>query len=296
MALTDKSDLFASVNEDGINRFVRHLMRQRPSLFNYGTAAVEEDRNLLCVDIDAAREVLDAGNPLIDIQDGVPVLGAPMDLRLNWCLQLTDVEVDFHPGNVISLPPELDPLEAQRAAVRLRACFGLDCPSEDVIQELLPGIEVLATKERKGTISDVSMTFDKVAKRTYVLPTRRLMCFCLEIFAVLHVEWGTIGGTDESWLKVRLDGLEIVDLRPRHLEDLIECYVRTVLRLGILPRLSVKIETLVLDITKQLRKLGLAIGESVRLEPAPVPASVPNNPAIEDDELKVFVDLVIEGA
>jgi hypothetical protein len=38
MAFTDNADLFASVGEDGINLVVRHIMRQRPSLVNYGTA------------------------------------------------------------------------------------------------------------------------------------------------------------------------------------------------------------------------------------------------------------------
>ena len=37
MAFTDESDVFGSVHEDGINLVVRHLMRQRPSLFNYAT-------------------------------------------------------------------------------------------------------------------------------------------------------------------------------------------------------------------------------------------------------------------
>jgi hypothetical protein len=31
------------------------------------------------------------------------------------------------------------------------------------------------------------------------------------------------------------------------------------------------------------------------LEPARVPADVPNNPAIEKDELRVFVKLVVEN-
>ena len=37
VALTDNCDIYAAINEAGINRVVRHAMRQRPSLFNYGT-------------------------------------------------------------------------------------------------------------------------------------------------------------------------------------------------------------------------------------------------------------------
>ena len=32
MALTDNCDLYGAVHEDGVNRIIRHIMRQRPSL------------------------------------------------------------------------------------------------------------------------------------------------------------------------------------------------------------------------------------------------------------------------
>ena len=49
MALTDQSDIFASVTEDGLNRFAEHIMRKRPSLFNYGTQFVADNwQKLLC--------------------------------------------------------------------------------------------------------------------------------------------------------------------------------------------------------------------------------------------------------
>src|ERR1051325_4552165 len=37
MAFTNHSDLFAAVHEHAINTTIAHLMRQRPSLFNYAT-------------------------------------------------------------------------------------------------------------------------------------------------------------------------------------------------------------------------------------------------------------------
>ena len=54
MALTSNCDLFVSVNEAGINQVVRHVMLQRPSLFNYGTVGVSRNLQLLCSPIDAA--------------------------------------------------------------------------------------------------------------------------------------------------------------------------------------------------------------------------------------------------
>ncbi|MDQ5824868.1 MAG: hypothetical protein M3441_11790 [Chloroflexota bacterium] len=293
MAFTDNSDLFGSVHEDGINLVVRHIMRQRPSLFNYATSYFVERPELLCVKIDAAPQVRQANNPLFDVQDPIPIFGTPIPIGLNWCFQFTDLEIDFHPGNAITLPPELGTLPSQRLALRLKGCFGLDCPLEEFINELLPTIEILSTPQhgREGHLKGNS---DDQPRDTIVIPTRELLCFCLELFVVAHFEWGTIGSGDRQWLKVRLDGLEIVDLKPTPMEDLIECYIKLVLRLGILPRLSTPIEAMVLNITELLRDRSISIGETITLQPAPVPAAVPNNPAIEEDQLKAFINLVVE--
>jgi hypothetical protein len=48
VALTDNCDLFGSVHEDGVNLVARNVMRQRPSLFNYGTAQVAANRKFWC--------------------------------------------------------------------------------------------------------------------------------------------------------------------------------------------------------------------------------------------------------
>jgi hypothetical protein len=37
----------------------------------------------------------------------------------------------------------------------------------------------------------------------------------------------------------------------------------------------------------------VTLGKQVTLEPSAVPADVPNNPAVEEDQLKVFVKLVV---
>jgi hypothetical protein len=81
---------------------------------------------------------------------------------------------------------------------------------------------------------------------------------------------------------------------PSSLEDIVECYLRLVLRLGVLPRLIVPMESLVLDITRMLQDNGAAIGQHVTLVPAAVPADVPANPAVEDDQLKVFFNLKVD--
>lgn len=338
MAFTDRSSIFGAVHEEGINRVVRHIMRQRPSLFNYATAFFRRRPDLLCAPINADPKVTRAGNPLFTVQDPLPIIGAPTKLGLNYCIQFTDFQIDFHPGNTITLPPQLGQLPPQRLALRFRACAGIDCPSDSVIADFISRMELAAVQQgdiivkppaQKGRrlapralasdvlaaapvaardvavvrrirdLDDIVADFpDRLAPPdrggTPVLPTTAILCVCLELFAVAHFEWGRIGNDERQWLKPRLDGLEIVDLQPTPMENAIECYIKTVLRLGILPRLVVPMEAMILNITEMLADQGLAIGEKVTLAPAPTSPQLPNNPAIEQDLLKAFINLNVE--
>src|SRR5581483_7486076 len=121
MALTSNCDLFVSVNEAGINLVLHHIMRQRPSLFNYGTLAVTRNPQLLCAPIDAAPAVFQRNNPLLSIEPPLPIFGTNPPLGLDYVLQLTQAQIDFAPGNVITLPAELNPpLPAQDLALHFQ--------------------------------------------------------------------------------------------------------------------------------------------------------------------------------
>lgn len=315
MAFTDQSDIYGAVHERGINTVVRHIMRQRPSLFNYATPIFHQRSELFCARIDPARKVLEAGNPLFTEVEPLPILGSPVPLGVNFCLQLTEAQIDFHPNNVVTLPPELKPMASQRFALHLKACAGIDCPPKEVIDRLLPFIEAFLAAKRKNEeaakrlsagrsqlthfstvdITQAAANFDRGGK--LALPTEKLICFCLELFATGHFEWGTVAGSDDYWLKPRLDGIEIVDLKPAGMEYAIECYLRTVLQLGILPNLMMPMEKMILDITALLKEQGLKVGQQIDLGPSVVPTDVPNNPAVEEDQIKAFLKLTItEGA
>jgi hypothetical protein len=116
---------------------------------------------------------------------------------------------------------------------------------------------------------------------TPLLPAERI-CACLEIYAVAHVR--RIDSGNVSLVDIVLDGLEIVDIQPAELESLLECYAATALRWGVLPRMRLAFHTLSLALPMQL---GL-----VNVTPT---TTVPNNPAIEDDQLKLFLDVNIAG-
>jgi len=283
MAFTNHSGLFAAVHENGINATIGQLMLQRPSMFNYATILFTQAlRPQLCVPITTPP----GGGALFTVEPPLPVLGAPRPLGLDWCLQLSNVSVDLFPGNTLTLPPELDPIVSQQFALHLRACFGLACPNEGVVENLTAEMEAAVAASMLGT----------TAPPADVQPIRsaNVICTCLDLFGVGHFQGGTIGNDPQQWLKVRLDGLEVVDLAPSSLEDTVECYLRLVLRLGVLPRLIVPMQNLILDITQMLQGSAAAIGQHVTVVPAPLSPAVPNNPAVDHDQLKVFFNLKVD--
>ncbi len=290
MAFTDNADLFGSVNEIGINRLVKHIMRKRPSLFNYATAAVAGNRELWCVLVDfdpiindsffAKKKNSGQPNPIFTIENPLPIVGTRatygIELGFNFGFQLSKAEIDFHPGKLFELPLELSPpLSEQHFAIKAAVCGGLGCPSKeilDAVKPIQPPTSFAVSQRPQGIVP---------------LPCRKLDCFCLELFMIGHVE---VFGTGENQrLLVKIDGLEIVDLRPGELESNVECYLNLLMQLVILPRVNTAVEKIILDIFQTLKKAPLTIVPSI----APKPPAILNNPGIEDDQLKLFIDLQV---
>ena len=289
MAFTDHCDVFGAVHEDGINLVARHVRRQRPSLFNYGTQFFAAHPDLLCKKIDAHPEVIRRKNPLITVEDPLPIPGTNGLLGLDFCLQLTEVKIDFHKGNAINLPPELNPpLQPQRLAIAAQVCGGIACPEREVaekfgeiIASLSPPVRLPGSKEDDRRPNDPKNP-DGPRPPIRPIPARKPLCFCLDVFAVAHVEIVGPGGAEV--LVTRLDGLEIVDIKPDGLESNLECFLATTLRVGILPRVRIALDTLTFELGKFAK---------LKVKPTPISAAVPNNPAIEDDQLKVFINVEV---
>jgi len=281
MALTDNCDIFGALHEDGINSIVRHAERQRPSLFNYATDFFVRRPDLLCQKIEAHPEVIRRNNPLITKEAPLAIPGTGGRIGLDFCVQIVGMAIDFHPENAVPLPPELSPLHPQRASVTLRACAGLVCPDERLADAAGDAL-VTDTYSKNGVEPDPAREELGMQPVPKTLPGEVPTCFCLEAFGVLRVDRLNIGGTEN--LVLRLDGFEIVDISPNGLEQMLECYTATTLRVGILPKLRIAADTLVFELGDYLTlNAGLT----------PPSASVPNNPAIEQDVLKVFIDLGI---
>lgn len=296
MALTSNCDFYVAIHDAGINRVVKHIMRQRPSLFNYGTAAINQNHRLLCKDIDIAPEVLVAGNPIVTVLDPLPIIGTAYGL--NYLVQLTKGEIDFHPGNVFNLPPELNPpLANQRLAIHFQVCAGVGCPPLRDFPFPLPGRRFPASStsfltasrldQSRITPNEAVIINEKGEIRVpspppiTVLPSSKLNCFCLDLFATAGAKIS--GSVGNQTILPFVDGVEIVDLKPEALENIIECYALLALNQGILPTIGKSISTLVFETINIPGGIGgLHVSAST---------TVPNNPAIENDQLKAFVNL-----
>lgn len=278
MSYTDHCDIFTSFHEDGFNQIIRHVRKQRPSLFNYATADVAKNIELLCKTIDVHPIVFIRDNPLVTIEDPLPIPGT--NYGVNFAVQVVDLKIDFHPGYEYNLPSELNPpLNKQRFAIKLTVCGGIGCPPKDLIDKLIPPPKDSSDKQSKEDRS-------KDNEPLIPLPTRELNCFCLDAYANGGLKIANYNG--KPYLEPFLDGFEIVDIRPEGLENSIECYIGLILKLSILPGLRTLLKHAPLNLTQGAVDL-FPQPTNVVLSPIPVSAALPNNPAIEEDMLKVFI-------
>lgn len=265
MALTDHCDVFGSFHEEGFNRIIHHIQTQRPSVFNYGTQDIINRKDLWCKEIKAHDAVFRFGNPLLTRSPYLPIPGYNGPFGMSYIMQLTKVVIDFHPGNSIILPPELaPPLKEQHFALSATFCVGMGCPDKRYVDDITSKDPQRDDEDRKEEPTDPTRGF----------PFEKLNCFCIDIVAVLHVE------RQNNYIELKLDGLEIVDIRPEGLENILECYIETIIRLSLLPKLRMSLNNLVFEIENY-----------VTIEPTPISPNVPFNPSIGDDKVSVFVNL-----
>lgn len=83
-----------------------------------------------------------------------------------------------------------------------------------------------------------------------------------------------------------VDAVDIVDIKPDELEAAINCYLRTTIELLLREKLTFPIVHTFLFDFEFLKLPTITVG------PAPNPP-IPNNPAVEDDQLKVFIDITV---
>jgi len=287
MAFTDHCDLYAAVNEAGVNLITAHIMRQRPSLFNYATLFIAQHPSLACEPVAATPDIKAYGNPLFTLENPLPLLGVDAPpVALNYCAQLTKAEVDFFPGDIVVLPAEMNPpLPAQHLAIQARLCAGLDCGRSQIewIEPQPPGQQPGQQPEPPG--HQLPGRDGALPMQPPIVPSdRRLDCFCLDGFVIAHLAIETLFG--EPTLVAHVDAVDVPELAPPGLKQAVNCYLFDTFELLLREKLTFPVvHTFLFDFS--FLKLP-----NITVMPAPNPP-VPNNPAIEDDQLKIFIDFQV---
>lgn len=272
MPYTANCDIYFAIQEHGANLIALHVMKQRPSLFNYASSYVAQHPGLACAPVIRTPDV-DKYNPnnLFTVEPAIPVFGAETPpVGLNFCAQLVSAKVDFYPSNVLNLPQEMNPpLSPQQFALGARLCAGLDCPAE-LLGEIPPG-----SPAGQATFAE--------PKQTLIPPTRKLLCFCLDAFVIGHVALESYNS--QNWLVATVDQVDVVGIQPEGLHASIDCYLRTTANVVLKERLAIPLNELFLSIP-------LANLATINISPSPNPP-IPNNPAVQDNQLEAFADVQV---
>jgi hypothetical protein len=268
MSFTQNCDLYGAVLDAGVNRAIRLIMAERPSLFNYATSDIVANPELWCAKVSPTVDVINHGNPLFTTVNPLPLLGSSdPTVSIGFCAQVTSVQVDFSPEDIIAIPPSLQSgLPTQELALQLKICAAIECPTPDEITQVPAG----------GQFSDQGLKGpDSLTLRG------RLNCFCLDVVAVGSVARVSVGGVPS--LLAQVTNIDVVGLEPEGLEENLACYVKATVNVVLREKLTIAIKTLMLSFSL----FGLA---TVTLEPTPKPP-IADNPAIDDNQLKAFITI-----
>lgn len=312
MAYTEHADLYGAVHENGLNKSIEHVQRKRPSLFNYGTDRIAENpQELLCRPIDAAREVIDNGNPLVTRQDPVPVIGTDGLVALEYGFQIPTVIIDFAPGDEIPFPEDTDlAVGDQEFGIAAQICAGLACPGEEQLMELI---------DRVRTLRDDPDQREELDGPIVPTPRQRNMhCFCLVGFMIGTVEMGqpgirtpnftldetpqfrttdvavSAGGDEMEWPHPSHGYTSTLEL-PEGFRRSLECYLEMTIELGILPEIADAVANVVPRLIRMVEDMFDVAGTTLEVSTASSGA-IPNNPAIQEDELQLHLDVTIGGS
>jgi len=277
------ADIYGAITDSAINRAIKFLMRWRPALFNFvapsqyptfdgnGYFTGFGERWLTCSSVKWPPGVDHNTFPRYTRQDPLKMPGV-VGGGIPFCAQITDAKIDFHPSNTIDLPVALTPpLMNQRFAVWADVSCGVGCPTDALIDALLNAHFYAHSK--------FMLTPDLFNQMT--LDVQSLICFSLELFATGHLYTQPQPGSSNpsvTEIRVAVNGVEVQNVRPNGLEDAVECYIRMYIRAYVLPKLVLALEPII------VKALGVTFTPTLT-------SGLPNNPAIEQHELRVWLDV-----
>ena len=145
--------------------------------------------------------------------------------------------------------------------------------------------EILAHLSETEIVGGFRMRLILGAPGTPIVPTgRKLDCFCLDLFGIGAAKIEYLLGYPT--LVVDVDAVDVPEIAPKGLKEAVNCYALDTVRLVLRERLNFP---LVKTFFFNLAFLSLP---TITVAPAPNPP-IPNNPAIENNQLKVFIDFTV---
>ena len=131
MPLTRGADVFLGISQDGVNRLLRHVVEQRPDVFNYATRGAAQ-RSELCGEPAGLEIAMSRGHAWIT---ELPLLAVPPagQLGLEYGVQITKITVDFHPDLDAT---DLTPCDPQGININVACCVCLGCPDMELVRML----------------------------------------------------------------------------------------------------------------------------------------------------------------
>jgi len=276
MALTANSDIMGRFKETAFNTILHEVMIQNPKTFNYATQQIINS-NSYCSPITVHPDLSSTSTEICTEVDKMPIVGTNSD-GFDFCIQLKELKVDFNPSSVIQLPPELGNLAIQQFALKGKVCAGLKC-SESIPSLVLDNnafIDKVRSVNTKKITNSKTKEFQSLNKGMIFRPLNLLnmTCFCLNLYAkVILVK-------EKNKLKLKLIGIEIEDMTPIGLENMIECYLKQVLDQAVFPKLKIALEDLVFN-----------AGDYFSIGLTPTSSAIPHNPDVSNDYLSIFLNI-----
>jgi hypothetical protein len=181
----------------------------------------------------------------------VPTLGPLPSNSLDICAQITTLKIDFSPFNTVTLP----------------AGMAADVQPQQFALEATLSVGLLCANPSPA----------------------HLDCFSLTFYAIGQV--GITGNTSSQVLSAKVDDVEMTGINPQGLQDSINCIVMDLINHQILPNLTFAIQTVVLNLSNLLNTTSPSATVSIYAIPQLAGSAIPNNPALQTDQIQIFVEV-----
>lgn len=276
MVLTANSHLFLGIDEDSMNQIIINNMRQRPSDFIWGTRFVEENLDRLDIHLDVVEDIKRGTNPP-RIKNIFVGQNTPLEINvgkrffgMDYWYQIIDFVIDLYPYNRLTPPNVLAEYKENFLIIKLSMLVGIGSPPNDTYDNLLQ--DPIETD-----MKIIPVTTDQFKRGT------------IGVYVAAHFEQSEEQSEDNSKKILLFKPDKIVfDLDTGGLNDALMSYFSTLIYLNLRVILS--------EMAFEEEIKNFINHETLKFKFVILPQSqnLPNNPKIEEDQLKLFVNWEVE--